>query len=47
MQPRRGTPPIDPTKIEDELGWSPSVPLRDGLERTYEWIFAQVEASRT
>ncbi len=32
----------DNTLIEAELGWSPSVTLRDGLERTYEWIHRQV-----
>jgi nucleoside-diphosphate-sugar epimerase len=28
--------------IQKELGWSPSQPLRTGLERTYEWIEGQV-----
>ncbi|MEO0493051.1 MAG: NAD-dependent epimerase/dehydratase family protein [Actinomycetota bacterium] len=35
----------DNTLIESELGWSPSISLRDGLERTYEWVYAQVQAS--
>ena len=28
---------IDPTKIQNELGWRPSVTLEIGLERTVEW----------
>ena len=24
--------------IKDKLGWSPSMPLRDGIQKTYEWI---------
>jgi GDP-D-mannose 3', 5'-epimerase len=29
--------------IQKELGWSPSQPLRTGLEMTYEWIEGQVQ----
>ena len=32
--------------IEEKLGWRPSLPLRDGMERTYTWIRDQVEAAR-
>lgn len=32
----------DNTKILDDLGWEPSVPLSRGLELTYEWVAAQV-----
>lgn len=32
----------DNTLILDRLGWEPSIRLRDGLRRTYEWIEAQV-----
>ncbi|MCS3697433.1 NAD-dependent epimerase/dehydratase family protein [Salinibacter ruber] len=32
----------DNTKIQEELGWEPSIPLRDGIEVTYEWIKAQM-----
>ncbi|HEY7337651.1 MAG TPA: NAD-dependent epimerase/dehydratase family protein [Bryobacteraceae bacterium] len=28
--------------IEEQLGWRPSRPLREGLEKTYRWIEAQV-----
>jgi GDP-D-mannose 3',5'-epimerase len=28
----------DNTKIKALLGWAPSTPLREGLERTYHWI---------
>jgi nucleoside-diphosphate-sugar epimerase len=34
----------DNTKIEAELGWAPSIPLRDGMERTYRWIHDQITA---
>ena len=32
----------DNTLIESRLGWSPSITLREGLERTYEWVSAEV-----
>lgn len=32
----------DNTKIEAELGWSPSTPLRKGMRVTYEWVEGQV-----
>ena len=28
----------DNTRILAELGWEPSIRLRDGMERTYRWI---------
>jgi GDP-D-mannose 3',5'-epimerase len=28
----------DNTRIQAELGWEPSIRLRDGMERTYRWI---------
>ena len=31
--------------IRAELGWAPSRKLRDGLEATYAWVLAQVEAA--
>src|SRR5436305_10889604 len=32
--------------IAEKLGWKPSRPLREGLEKTYSWISAQVEKAR-
>jgi GDP-D-mannose 3', 5'-epimerase len=32
----------DNTKIIKELGWEPSIRLKDGLAKTYEWIEAQM-----
>jgi GDP-D-mannose 3', 5'-epimerase len=29
----------DNTKIREYLGWEPAIALRDGLERTYRWIY--------
>lgn len=29
----------DNTMIEREIGWSPSIRLRDGMEKTYKWIY--------
>jgi nucleoside-diphosphate-sugar epimerase len=29
----------DNTRIMKALGWEPSLPLRDGMERTYRWIY--------
>jgi GDP-D-mannose 3',5'-epimerase len=34
----------DNTMILDRLGWEPSISLRDGLERTYRWVYDQVAA---
>ncbi len=33
--------------IEEKLGWRPSQPLRSGLEKTYAWIAAQVNQTRS
>ncbi|CCH49294.1 NAD-dependent epimerase/dehydratase family protein [Pseudodesulfovibrio piezophilus] len=35
------------TLIEQKIGWRPSRPLRDGLEKTYSWILEQVEKNGT
>ncbi|MFL6153810.1 MAG: NAD-dependent epimerase/dehydratase family protein [Ornithinibacter sp.] len=32
----------DNTLIQERYGWEPSVSLRDGLERTYGWIYDQL-----
>jgi nucleoside-diphosphate-sugar epimerase len=29
----------DNTKIKEAFGWEPSIKLRDGMERTYKWIY--------
>ena len=34
----------DNTKILELLGWEPSISLRDGLKKTYDWIESQVRA---
>jgi nucleoside-diphosphate-sugar epimerase len=34
----------DNTQLLDRYGWEPSVRLRDGLERTYSWIYDQLAA---
>lgn len=36
----------DNTMIQDRLGWQPSISLRSGLEKTYEWVFSQVEKKK-
>ena len=35
----------DNTRIQQYLGWQPSVRLRDGLAKTYEWIESQMMAT--
>jgi GDP-D-mannose 3', 5'-epimerase len=34
----------DNARFRETYGWEPSISLRDGLEKTYEWISAQVAA---
>jgi nucleoside-diphosphate-sugar epimerase len=38
----------DNTKIQEKLGWEPSIRLKDGMAKTYKWIESQmlVEAGR-
>jgi GDP-D-mannose 3',5'-epimerase len=36
----------DNTLILDKLGWEPRTGLRDGLSKTYDWIFSQLAAKR-
>jgi nucleoside-diphosphate-sugar epimerase len=36
----------DNTLIQKYLGWEPSVRLRDGMEKTYRWIYDQMTAVR-
>ncbi len=37
----------DNTKIERELGWTPTTSFRDGMAKTYAWIYDQMMASGT
>jgi nucleoside-diphosphate-sugar epimerase len=32
--------------IKQLLGWEPSVRLRDGLEKTYHWIYDQMQQKK-
>lgn len=34
---------IDPTKLENELGWSPSVTFEEGLAKTIDWYLANTD----
>jgi GDP-D-mannose 3', 5'-epimerase len=36
----------DNTRIRQELGWEPSIRLREGMERTYRWIHDQMVAQQ-
>lgn len=33
----------DNTVIQEKLNWQPSIPLKEGLEKTYVWIFDQIK----
>ncbi len=34
----------DNTRIRAALGWEPGIPLRDGMEKTYRWIYDEFTA---
>ncbi len=36
----------DNTLIQQHLGWEPSIRLRDGMERTYRWIYDEYMAAQ-
>jgi nucleoside-diphosphate-sugar epimerase len=36
----------DNTKIQSLLGWQPSTSLREGMEKTYAWVYDQVASRR-
>jgi hypothetical protein len=36
----------DNTMIKAKLNWAPSIPIREGLEKTYFWIKEQAEAEK-
>lgn len=38
---RRG---CDTTLVREKAGWKAEVPVREGLARTYEWVYGQVKA---
>ncbi len=33
----------DNTKIQEYLGWAPGIRLRDGMEKTYDWIYGEYQ----
>jgi len=37
----------DNTRIRKQLGWAPSIPLREGMEHTYQWIERQLAQDAT
>jgi len=37
----------DNTRIAAELGWAPSMSLREGMAPTYEWIYDQIVSGRS
>lgn len=39
-----GGRPSDDTKIRAAVGWKPQVSFREGMERTYEWVYNRVRA---
>lgn len=36
----------DNTLIMKMLGWEPSIPLRDGMEKTYAWIYDEIASGK-
>ena len=36
----------DNTLIREKLGWAPSIPLQEGLQQTYRWIYDQMRGRR-
>ncbi len=34
----------DNTRIRELLRWEPSIPLRTGMEKTYDWIYSQMKS---
>jgi GDP-D-mannose 3',5'-epimerase len=37
----------DNTRIRQHLGWEPGIPLREGMAKTYAWIFDEMRKSPT
>lgn len=38
---------LDAARAREVLGWAPSVPFREGLERTVAWSRKESQAART
>jgi nucleoside-diphosphate-sugar epimerase len=36
----------DNTRIQKILGWQPSISLREGMEKTYRWIYDKMATKR-
>ena len=36
----------DNTMIQEKLGWEPSVSLRDGMEKTFKWIYDEMKSGK-
>jgi nucleoside-diphosphate-sugar epimerase len=36
----------DNTLIQEVMGWAPEIQLEEGMERTYRWIFDQMNQTR-
>ena len=34
----------DNTKISKDFNWTPNIKLKNGLEKTYKWIFEQIKS---
>ncbi len=37
----------DNTRIKELMGWAPSISLREGMKKTYDWIKGEIEAGRS
>jgi nucleoside-diphosphate-sugar epimerase len=37
----------DNSKIQELFGWEPSIPLREGMEKTYAWIYDQIVSGKS
>jgi nucleoside-diphosphate-sugar epimerase len=37
----------DNTRMRERYGWEPATPLREGLEKTYRWIYDQLVSSES
>jgi GDP-D-mannose 3', 5'-epimerase len=36
----------DNTLIKERFGWAPEIKLRDGMEKTYAWIYDQIVSGK-